>query len=72
MAYTLAYYSYDIAVLQSLITPKFYQLFCFFSVFMFTSMTVPFVMTPSCVYRGEVGFFFTPIIGKEKVALSSG
>ncbi|CAG2178265.1 unnamed protein product, partial [Oppiella nova] len=39
---------------------------------MFTSMTVPFVMTPNDVYIGELGFFFTPIIGKLKVALNSG
>ena len=39
---------------------------------MFTSMTVPFVMTPSCVYKGDWGFFLTPIRGRQKVALSSG
>ena len=26
-------------------------------------MTVPLVMTPSWVYSGEFGFFFTPMIG---------
>ena len=37
-----------------------------------TSITVPLVITPSPVYIGELGFFFTPIIGKQNVALSSG
>ena len=36
-----------------------------------TSMTVPFVMTPSCVYIGDCGFFFTPKICSWKVALRS-
>lgn len=35
-----------------------------------TSITVPFVITPSWVYSGELGFFFTPMIGRLKVALS--
>lgn len=38
----------------------------------FTSMTVPLVITPNDVYKGEDGFFFTPRIGRQKVALSSG
>lgn len=37
-----------------------------------TSTTVPLVMTPSVVYRGEEGFFFTPRMGRQNVALSSG
>ena len=28
-----------------------------------TSITVPLVMTPSCVYSGEDGFFLTPMMG---------
>ena len=36
-----------------------------------TSMTVPFVITPSCVYIGDCGFFFTPKICSWKVALRS-
>lgn len=39
---------------------------------MFTSITVPLVITPSEVYIGELGFFFTPMIGKLNVAFSSG
>merc|ERR1719447_889899 len=39
---------------------------------MFTSNTVPFVITPRLVYIGLLGFFFTPIIGRQNVALSSG
>ena len=35
-----------------------------------TSTTVPFVMTPSCVYIGDWGFFFTPIIGRQNVAFN--
>lgn len=35
-------------------------------------MTVPFVITPSEVYIGEDGFFLTPMIGRQNVALSSG
>lgn len=37
-----------------------------------TSMIVPFVTTPNDVYIGELGFFFTPMIGSWKVAFSSG
>ena len=37
-----------------------------------TSITVPFVMTPKLVYRGELGFFFTPMIGRQNVAFNSG
>ncbi len=37
-----------------------------------TSMTVPFVITPSCVYEVPLGFFFTPRIPRQKVHLSSG
>lgn len=37
-----------------------------------TSTIVPLVITPNDVYIGELGFFFTPMIGKQKVALSSG
>lgn len=37
-----------------------------------TSMTVPLVMTPSVVYSVEEGFFFTPRMGKQNVAFSSG
>ena len=33
-------------------------------------MTVPFVMTPSDVYMGDCGFFFTPIKGRQNVAFS--
>ena len=39
---------------------------------MLTSMTVPLVMTPKLVNIGLEGFFFTPIIGKQKVAFNSG
>uniref|UniRef100_A0A2M4C634 Putative secreted protein n=1 Tax=Anopheles marajoara TaxID=58244 RepID=A0A2M4C634_9DIPT len=39
---------------------------------MFTSITVPLVITPRLVYIGDDGFFFTPIIGRWKVAFSSG
>lgn len=35
-------------------------------------MIVPFESTPRDVYNGDVGFFFTPIIGKQKVAFNSG
>ena len=35
-------------------------------------MTVPFVITPSCVYEVPLGFFFTPRIPRQKVHLSSG
>ncbi|CAO2622148.1 hypothetical protein LEMLEM_LOCUS17424 [Lemmus lemmus] len=35
----------------------------------FTSMTVPLVITPRVVYNGDDGVFFTPSIGKKKVAL---
>lgn len=35
-------------------------------------MMVPFVMTPKLVYMVDVGFFFTPMMGKQNVALSSG
>lgn len=35
-----------------------------------TSITVPFVITPSCVYIGDWGFFFTPIKGRQKVAFN--
>ena len=37
-----------------------------------TSSTVPLVITPKDVYRGELGFFFTPMIGNWKVAFNSG
>ena len=37
-----------------------------------TSITVPFVITPNDVYIGDVGFFFTPIMGRWKVAFNSG
>ena len=37
-----------------------------------TSMTVPFVITPREVYIWPLGFFFTPIISRLKVHLSSG
>src|ERR1700733_3551735 len=37
----------------------------------FTSMTVPFVITPSCVYIGDCGFFLTPRICNWKVAFRS-
>uniref|UniRef100_A0A183JMP5 Band 7 protein n=1 Tax=Schistosoma curassoni TaxID=6186 RepID=A0A183JMP5_9TREM len=37
-----------------------------------TSIIVPLVITPKVVYIGELGFFFTPIIGSWKVVLSSG
>jgi hypothetical protein len=36
-----------------------------------TSMMVPFVKTPSEVYRGDWGFFLTPMMGSWKVVLSS-
>jgi hypothetical protein len=36
-----------------------------------TSMTVPFVMTPSWVYIGDWGFFFTPSICSWNVAFKS-
>merc|ERR1719187_3194409 len=39
---------------------------------MFTSMTVPLVITPKLVYIGLEGFFFTPMMGKQNVALNSG
>lgn len=35
-----------------------------------TSMMVPLVMTPRLVKVGDWGFFFTPIIGRQKVAFS--
>ena len=35
-----------------------------------TSITVPLVITPSCVYIGDWGFFFTPMSGKQNVAFS--
>ena len=35
-------------------------------------MTVPLVITPNEVNSGELGFFLTPIIGKQKVAFNSG
>mmetsp|Transcript_390 Transcript_390/g.1223 ORF Transcript_390/g.1223 Transcript_390/m.1223 type:complete len:295 (+) Transcript_390:53-937(+) len=38
----------------------------------FTSMTVPLVMTPNDVYIADDGFFLTPKISKQNVALSSG
>ena len=31
---------------------------------------VPLVMTPSCVYMGDCGFFLTPMRGRQKVAFS--
>lgn len=37
----------------------------------FTSMTVPFVRTPSWVYIGDCGFFFTPSIWSWNVAFRS-
>ncbi|KAH1022554.1 hypothetical protein HUJ04_011938 [Dendroctonus ponderosae] len=37
-----------------------------------TSITVPLVMTPKLVYMAELGFFLTPMMGKWKVAFSSG
>ena len=37
-----------------------------------TSMMVPLVKTPREVYIGPFGFFFTPIISRLKVHLSSG
>ena len=39
---------------------------------MLTSITVPLVMTPSCVKVVDCGFFFTPMMGRQNVALSSG
>ena len=38
----------------------------------FTSIIVPFVITPSDVYMLEDGFFFTPTMSKQKVVFSSG
>ena len=38
----------------------------------FTSMTVPFVITPNDVYIALEGFFLTPKMSKQNVALSSG
>ncbi|GET93744.1 40S ribosomal protein S8, putative [Leishmania tarentolae] len=38
----------------------------------FTSITEPFVMTPSPVYILPCGFFLTEMIGRQKVAFSSG
>ncbi|KAJ8613464.1 hypothetical protein MRB53_036949 [Persea americana] len=38
----------------------------------FTSMIVPLVRTPSCVYNGLCGFFLTPSIGSWTVTPSSG
>ena len=35
-----------------------------------TSIMVPLVMTPSCVYIGDWGFFLTPMRGRQKVAFS--
>lgn len=40
--------------------------------YLHTSMTVPLVMTPNDVYMGELGFFFTPMMGRQNVAFSSG
>lgn len=40
------------------------------SVLQLTSTTVPFVITPSCVYIGDWGFFLTPMIGRQKVAFN--
>mmetsp|Transcript_21106 Transcript_21106/g.58603 ORF Transcript_21106/g.58603 Transcript_21106/m.58603 type:complete len:211 (+) Transcript_21106:649-1281(+) len=37
-----------------------------------TSITVPLVTTPSCVYIWPLGFFLIPMMSKQKVALSSG
>lgn len=37
-----------------------------------TSIIVPFVKTPSCVYNGFCGFFFTEMIGNWTVTPSSG
>ena len=37
-----------------------------------TSITVPFVITPSVVYIALYGFFLTPSISRQKVVLSSG
>lgn len=37
-----------------------------------TSMIVPLVITPREVYIGPLGFFFTPMISRLKVHLSSG
>ena len=37
-----------------------------------TSITVPFVITPSVVYSWLLGFFFTPMMSRWKVACSSG
>ena len=41
-------------------------------VWRFTSMMVPLVMTPKLVYMVDVGFFFTPMMGRQNVAFSSG
>lgn len=41
-------------------------------IYIYTSITVPFVNTPSEVYNGDVGFFFTPMMGRWNVAFSSG
>nr|AFK41488.1 unknown [Medicago truncatula] len=38
----------------------------------FTSIIDPLVMTPREVYMGPLGFFFTPIISRLNVHLSSG
>ena len=37
-----------------------------------TSMMVPLVITPNDVNNGDVGFFFTPMRGKQNVAFNSG
>ena len=37
----------------------------------FTSMMVPLVRTPREVYRGDWGFFLTPMMGSWKVVFSS-
>lgn len=37
-----------------------------------TSITVPFVITPSCVYEVPLGFFLTPNMPRQKVHFSSG
>lgn len=46
------------------------KVFCSYIFVTPTSMTVPFVMTPRDVYMGDCGFFFTPIIDKQKVAFN--
>ncbi len=38
----------------------------------FTSIMDPFVITPKLVNKGECGFFFTPIISKQKVVFNLG